>query len=337
MSALSFIVTAICFLTAIRKKVIPLYLLGVFFVFYSLGSLFEGLADLYLNIFIRNLAGVSTIFFCLVFILFFNYVSKESLVSIHLAPWSAISAIFLFLELQPSNHSIIMQAGHLSLSRNDLLSNVFSLLWALVVLYVLYWGILTVVKAPKDLKKSAWLLIGSFPIGALVIYIISFFMYEPIAWGLILLTTSILIIVARSSQLLYILPFKAHLLMVIETESGLPLYQYHWSKQAGVEDGLLSGLISAITSMGEDILKRGRIRQIDWDLGMLIFAIGDSITVTLLSTKGSKALRASLLLFKDEFEAEFRVLLKFGNRDTAEYDAADELIAKYFANIPKYL
>ncbi len=322
---------------AIRKKIIPLHLLGVFFFFYSLGSLFEELADLYLSVPIRNLAGVSTVLCFLSFILFFNYVRTESFISIHLATWGAISAIFLFLEFQPANHSIAIQGGFLSLARAELLNDVFSFFWAVLVVFLLYWIILTLVKAPKDLKKPGSILLLSLPIIAAITYLGSFYQFQPIAWGLIIMNIVLLVILARWSQMLYILPFKAYLLMAIETESGLPLYQYKWAEQAEVEEGLLSGLISAIMSMGEDVLKRGKIKEINWDLGILIFAIGDAVTITLLSTKGSKALRASLLSFKDMFEAKFRDLLKSRNREFAEYEAADDLIAECFANIPKYL
>ena len=192
-------------------------------------------------------------------------------------------------------------------------------------------------KAPKNLKKPGSILFLSVPIIAIITYIGSFYQIQPIAWGIIILNVFLLVILARWSQILYILPFKAYLLMVMETESGLPLYQYKWSKQEEVEEWLLSGLISAIMSMGQDILKRGKIKQIDWDLGMLIFTIGDSVTIVLLSTKGSKALRSSLLSFKDMFEVKFRDLLESQTRELGEYEAADALIEKCFAYIPKYL
>ncbi|MFX1298016.1 MAG: hypothetical protein ACFFD2_24595, partial [Promethearchaeota archaeon] len=177
-SIASLIVTTICFWTALRKKFIPLYLFGVFFLSLSLASLFEAFADLYLNISIRFLSGLCYGSSPLLFVLFLNYVRKESIISIHLSVWSAISAVFLFLEFQPANHSILSWQGVLSLSRAPLLSVFLNSVIIILLFYYLYWSILTLVKAPKNLKKHAWLLVITFPTALAVFSITALFIYQ---------------------------------------------------------------------------------------------------------------------------------------------------------------
>jgi hypothetical protein len=333
----AFSVAFISLWLARKKKIIPLYLFGSTFLFMGLGSLFESLGDLYLSIPIRNLSAICYVILYFIFTLFFNYTRKESWISIHLSIWAALSTLFLFLEFQPANHHINSSATLTTLARNELLNNVMMLTVAFYVLLLFTWVILTIVKSPSSLKKTSLMLLIPIPAAVIEFFIFSKLLpiHEPSAWILFTVNCIFLVFLIYQPQLLYVLPFKLHRLTVIEAESGVSLFQYEWSSEK-IDESILSGLISAIQNMGEEILKRGGIRRIDWELGLLFFATGKYTIVTLLSSKASKSLRSSLSSFTEAFENKFQEQLESDYRELSQYTAANELITEYFANIPKH-
>ena len=76
--------------------------------------------------------------------------------------------------------------------------------------------------------------------------------------------------------------------------------------------------------------------SITLEQGLLFFVKGKYITVMLLSSKASKALRSCLASFTESFEARYKKELESGTADLAKFYSANELIEQYFANIPSY-
>jgi hypothetical protein len=160
------------------------------------------------------------------------------------------------------------------------------------------------------------------------------FIYEPASWVLLTVNFTFFMILVLCPQLLYVLPYKAHRLNVFEIDSGMALFQYEWSSE-GIDEFLLSGLISAIKNMGEELLQRGRLKQIDWEQVLLFFSKSDHIIVTLLSSKASKSLRSNLNSFTIAFENKFKSQLTSEYHEIDQFKPATVLIDQYFGNLPK--
>ncbi len=333
----SMLVTIFAFWIARRKKIRALYFLGYTMLFFTLSSFLESIAELLLNIPLRNISLVFTVLTGLTLILFVTYIRNESFLSVELVIGASISAIVLFLEFQPANHTIMNIAGLISLHRKMFLNNIIFVFAIYYAVILIFWIILTIIKAPRNLKKYSILLILPFVIGGIVFYIFNqiVFIYQPFSWLILTLNFSFLIILVLCPQLLFILPYEAHRLNVFEMKTGISLFQYEWSSE-GIDEDLLSGLISAIRSMGEEVLKKGGLKQIDWELGLLFFSKREHIIVTLLSSKASKSLRSNLSAFTSAFESKFRDLLTTELKDLNQFSPAMELIDHYFGNIPKH-
>lgn len=332
----STVVTILSFWIAKRKNIKALYLFGLHFLFLTLSCTFEAIAELLLFIPLRHFSIFSNVLMVFTFLLFFNYIRKESFISWDLSIWAALAAIIVFLEMDPNNHYI--RYGIITtLARASIINTWMEIAVIYYLILILYWMILTIVKSPKNLKKASILLISSIPISIAVIYVSDefFHLHQLASWVIVVFNSITLMVLIYRPQLLFVLPFKAYRLTVIHANTGISLFQYEWSGEE-IDEDLLSGLITAIRSMGEEILKRGGIRQIDWDLGLLFFSKGKFTLTTLLSSKASKSLRANLSAFADAFETKFKLELESGYTDVSKFEPAKDLIEDYFANIPIY-
>lgn len=67
----------------------------------------------------------------------------------------------------------------------------------------------------------------------------------------------------REPKLLFVLPFTALRLTVLETESGLPLFTYTWNRQGDLADEtLFSGMLQGVSMIVKESLKRGSLQEI---------------------------------------------------------------------------
>ncbi len=212
----------------------------------------------------------------------------------------------------------------------------------IIVAYITY----SYVKAPGTLKRPARFLMlftwaCVFVLAAIMLTVRTFpnSMLSLALYGInYLITVAIfvllIVLAIRNPQLLCILPFRVDRLLVIYNNSGLPLFDHHFSKQK-VDEVLFSGLIQGLQQMSIEVLQKGQIRQIILDSGVLTFQKMELYTVGLLASSSSQILAQSFSSFTSAFERQFHKELQQFNGDRSVFGKADLLIRKYFENIPQ--
>jgi len=198
-------------------------------------------------------------------------------------------------------------------------------------------------KAPKVLKKYTRLLF----LGAFIITVLGsilFAVFDPYVPGMFFITFaigSVLISIAfyKQPRLAFFLPFKALRLIVVNTESGISLYTYNWLKEeTDVDKNLISGMVQGISLILKQSLKRGNVREISLDEGvMIIHRSGDyDIACVLISSKSSRALREGLEEFAQKFYSKFADIFK-ESWSTSKFEEATLIIDDCFSFIPKQI
>jgi hypothetical protein len=146
--------------------------------------------------------------------------------------------------------------------------------------------------------------------------------------GLIIINLAFL----REPKLLFILPFKIYRI-VVKDKNGHPLYDHDWS-ETEISETIFTGFLNAVQLMSEEVMHIGGLLDINLEDGILILKESENITVGLVASKSSKLLRDSVINFTNDFETKFKRELKSSVTKMSQYDAAFELIEKYFSNFP---
>jgi hypothetical protein len=219
------------------------------------------------------------------------------------------------------------------------LFNILGILFSGVVsFYLLYWGTRTFVNAPFLIKKDATILYIGIVIAS-VLGMIFYIMYliEPVfilisnlnlIIGLLIFTIALI----REPKLLYIFPFTVYRIVVKDRE-GQPLFDHDWS-ESNISENIFAGFLNAVQLMSEEVMHIGGLLDINLEEGILILKESERITVGLVASKSSKLLRDSVVNFTNAFEHKFDRELKSSTKDMSSYEAAYELIEKYFSNFP---
>ncbi len=131
---------------------------------------------------------------------------------------------------------------------------------------------------------------------------------------------------------LYRLPNDIFLLMVL-TKPGIPLFsvKLRTRKRVKIEEDLLSGLISAVNNVFEEIFKtKSAIQNISGKEISLLMESAGKIVVLVITDKISHFLDLALKRYTKEFEVRFRNLLEEKIQDTVKYKDAIELLTPIF-------
>jgi hypothetical protein len=237
----------------------------------------------------------------------------------------------------------IIQGLKPKISRYDIDGALFLLL--VISFNTLFYYMLRVhQKAPKVLRKYTRLLFW----GAFIITMLGsilFAAFSRIVPGMFFITFaigSVLISIAfyKQPRLAFFLPFKALRLIVVNTESGISLYTYNWLKEedAEVDKNLISGMVQGISLILKKSLKRGNVREISLDEGIMIIHRNEEydIACVLISSKSSRALREGLGKFAERFYNKFSEVFK-ESWSTSKFEDATLIINDCFSFIPKQI
>jgi hypothetical protein len=197
--------------------------------------------------------------------------------------------------------------------------------------------------APKSLKLYSHLyLFGVFTLLFLanILVVTTLALYVPgihmIAGGLGTLMMAITI--AKDPKIMFILPFKAERLMVIDTRGGVPLFFHSWMKEAEVGDMVFyAGVLQGVTLILRESVKRGEVQEIHLADGIMLInrSVKYPIASVLVATKFSTSLRESLNVFAEKFYEKFEQYFET-NMDLEKYASASELVGKIFPFLPDY-
>jgi hypothetical protein len=206
-------------------------------------------------------------------------------------------------------------------------------------------NLLKYARPPNLLKYARLNLVGSIIFGPVSMFVLIFEISLTIpgsfelAVGIGVLISAISI--AKKPQLLYVLPFKAVKLMVVDSSSGINIYSHNWSEETiQVNDLLITSVIQSITVFVKEALKRGTIQEIILEEATISVRThpDHEIFFILISDQLSYTLTSGLELFAKEFINKYASLLRddIGQMETRLFSSAEELIPTCFPYVPKY-
>jgi hypothetical protein len=209
-----------------------------------------------------------------------------------------------------------------------LLFGVFSYFDALIRIYR---------KSPVELQKtSRYLLISSF-------FFLSIFIFsresnleisglnELAGYGMVF---NFLIILMKNPELLNVLSHKVIRLDIIQNKSGLALYS-HYFTESDEENTLFPCLLHGLNLMTLDVFKQGKLQQIKFKHGYLLFSAQEQFSVGIVTIKPSKYLRNALEQFCIDFSKMFQQEILDLAIDVEKFMETEILIKKHFSLVQK--
>ena len=332
------IVTVISYYSPKSKKITSLLFMRFGWIFFWIFLLFDGLAFLFINEVLAVFTGLLLIPTTIFIVIGVTYTIKETFYSKGLLVISGLSTLFIYVGTQPGAIGISLEAGYLRVDWIGVFNIIGIFFTSISVFYLFFWGLKTWVNSPILIKKEASIFfIGILficPLG-LIFYVLYLFETLLILVSDIMIMIGALIFIftlAREPKLLYILPFTIHRI-IVKDRDGHPLYDHDWS-ETNISEAIFTGFLNAVQLISEEVMHIGGLLDINLEEGILILKESKNITVGLVASKTSKLLRDSVIKFTDDFERKFERELKNSVKDMSQYEAAFELIEKYFSNFP---
>ncbi|MFW9952161.1 MAG: hypothetical protein ACFFKA_18725 [Candidatus Thorarchaeota archaeon] len=331
----------ITFRYAIKRKNRIIFLFSAMWLSYSIFWFLDAAAHFFYSIFLMSLVIIPQLIGVPCIIIFIELVRKERVSFITMT----ILVILEFSELFatyfiPDNYVIIPGYG----VYNTLNVRIFQVLLLLYYVFFYFnWSLQTWKKAPKELRRlTTYLLVGSilFSIVTAAMYILGTFLRTLNAIAFIVngfgafLT---ILAIYKDPKIIYILPFKAYSLIVVDTSSGNTLFKHDWAKISQVQENLFSMVLQAVGNILDEVLRKGEVREIQLDQAVLLIQHVKEYTIAsiLITSKSSKTLRYGLNKFNEGFIAKFQSELD-DLHTVRKFEKAGEIIEHVFDFIPKY-
>ena len=132
------------------------------------------------------------------------------------------------------------------------------------------------------------------------------------------------------------LPFKALRITVLDTDSGLFLYDFKWDKKSEMlDDVIYSGMMQGVRTIIKESMNRGDLNEIRTEGAIIILEYDKKahLACVLASTKSSQTLHDALGRFKSEFNQKFKHY--FSQRyNISLFKDSDSIIKEIFAFLP---
>jgi hypothetical protein len=331
----------ITFFYAFRRKNRLIFLFSAMWLMYAVFWFIDAAAHLFYSIPLMALAIIPQLIGVPCIIIFIELSGKENVNPIKISVLMIIEAlVFIITFYVPDNWEIIPGYG---------IHNKGILRFAQVI-YIFYfmtfyflWSFHTWRKAPANLKRlTSYLLFGSttFSIVTGVLYVIGTFIRIFNAIGFFINGIGAFItilVILKDPRIIYILPFKAYRILVVDTKEGVALLKYDWGKAGDVEENIFTMMFQAIGDVLDDILKKGDVQEIQMDRAVLLINHNkeNSIASVLIASKSSKSLRYGLKRFSEEFNAHIHSTLE-GSRSNGDYNEGVKLVERVFDFVPSY-
>ncbi|MFX0047224.1 MAG: hypothetical protein ACFE8G_03555 [Candidatus Hermodarchaeota archaeon] len=326
---------------AVKRKNQLILLFSAMWLSYAIFWFIDAAAHLYYSIFIMTFAILPQLIGVPCIIVFIELIKKEHVSPIKISILIIIEALLFYTTFfVPGNYEIIPGYGVHNKGILRILQILF--LFYFVSLYFI-WSYQTWRKAPVSLKHlTSLLLIGStlFSVVTALMYAIGTFLrtFNSIAFiinGIGAFTT--IIVILKDPRIIFILPFKAYRILVVDTTASFALYKYDWAKVGELEENMFSMMLQAIGNVLDDILKKGQIQEILMDRAVLLINHDKnySIASILIASKSSKSLRYGLRRFNEEFINGFQSILN-DTRETSRFEDVSKIIEKVFDFVPSY-
>jgi hypothetical protein len=207
--------------------------------------------------------------------------------------------------------------------------------------YYFYCAYLVNKRVPASLKRySRPYVTGVFLV---LVATVGFAILQPYLPGSTFLAYSIggiLMAYAYGSEpkLIFVLPFRALRLTVLNTVSGVSLFTHTWNQQGDlVDEDIFSSMLQGINMIVQASLQRGKLQEIRAE-GAIIIACQIpeyKIACMLVATRPTRSLRDGLKLFAEKFCQQFKDSLMVPN-NVAKCCDAEDLVNACFPHIPIY-
>ena len=325
----------------IKRKNRLIFLFSTMWLMYAVFWFIDAAAHYLYSIPLMTVAILPQLIGVPCFIIFIELIKKEHVNPIKISILIIIEALLLYFSFfVPGNYEIIPGYG----VHNKGILRTFQVifLFYFVSLYFI-WSFQTWRKAPVSLKRlTGLLLIGStlFSIVTALMYYLGTFVkiFNSIAFivnGIGAFTT--IIVILKDSRIIFILPFKAYRILVVDTNESVALFKHDWAKVGKLEETMFSMMLQAIGNVLDDILKKGEVQEIQMDRAVLIIQHDKtySIASILIASKSCKSLRYGLKRFNEKFITVFKPILD-EERKFGAFEDSQEIIDKVFDFVPNY-
>ena len=331
----------ITFIYAFRRKNRLIFLFSAMWLMYAVFWFIDAAAHYLYSIPLMALAIVPQLIGVPCIIIFIELSTKEHVSPIKFSILIIIEAlVFIITFYVPNNWEIIPGYGIHNKGILRIVQIIY--LFYFMIFYVL-WSFRTWRKAPADLKRlTSYLLFGStiFSIVTGVLYAIGSLIKTFNAIGFFINGIGAFItilVILKDPRIIYILPFKAYRILVVDTIASVALFKYDWAKAGEVEENIFTMMIQAIGSVLDDILKKGDVQEIQMDRAVILINHNNenSIASVLIASEPSKSLRYGLKRFNEEFVTRFQSTLK-DSRKISDFSEALKIVEQVFDFIPSY-
>ncbi|MCK4384164.1 MAG: hypothetical protein KAW66_12770, partial [Candidatus Lokiarchaeota archaeon] len=326
---------------AVKNKKRLIFLFSAMWLMYAIFWFIDAVAHYYYSIFIMSLAILPQLIGVPCIIVFIELIKKEHVSPIKISILIIIEALLLYVTFfVPGNFEIIPGYGVHNKGILRVLQIVF--LFYFVSLYFI-WSYQTWRRAPASLKRlTSVLLIGStlFSVVTAAMYALGTFVktFNSIAFivnGIGAFTT--IIVILKDPRIIFILPFKAYRILIIDTNGSVALYKHDWANVGALEENMFTMMLQAIGNVLDDILKKGEVQEIQMDRAVLLIHHDKthSIASVLIASKSSKSLRYGLKKFNREFietfQSQFDQLY-----EVSRFKDAKKIVDHIFDFVPEY-
>jgi parallel beta-helix repeat protein len=146
------------------------------------------------------------------------------------------------------------------------------------------------------------------------------------------------IVTRKNPELGFILQLKAHRITIIESDSGIPIFDHQWKKKKLIQTNIMedsetiySGMIQGIRNFIQESLKSGIMEEIKMKNGQLILSASEKypIIYVIFTEKTTRGLRIALNAFVETFEKQF-ITDTTNYTDISQFRATDKLIQQFF-------
>ncbi len=280
---------------------------------------------------------------------FFILLATDAISQEHINPWKVgvyalIAATVIFTTISPmSAFPIRSEIGFWTIGFTENVSIAIGLVFFYPIAFFLYVLARMYKEAPKNLKSDARLyLLGMIIAGPIDVsmIVIGVDRYFPGLNWLLACIGSILMakVAARRPMLLFILPFKIQRLSIIDTASGISLFNHTWKvrKEIGTDE-LFSGMLQGISLILKETLGQGNVEEIRLTQGVMILQRSQqaNIACVLVTSKSSRTLKDALKHFSDLFYQNYHQYFTT-SYEIYQFEPAKQLVAECFPFVPEY-
>lgn len=331
-----------------RHKDPILFALMITWLTYGLYWLSNGIAYLFLNVDIFRLNKGLLLISTVSMIVAFNFMMRQNINPIEFSLVILLNGLIINSIRDVDSVVIeLLDNGDETVAHDGVVRNLIFLLGVYMsIIYVYYTVRIYQISSPKYKQYALLVLIGALIFGPLVIlsFMLRLGTYIP---GISALISGLGVLIStiglqKSPHLIYALSAKPLKLNVVDEDSGLTLFNYDFSSDLiNVVDTLISSVIESISNFTQEVLQKGRIKEIVLADGVIYISQFTNYKVhfILISNTQSRVLRNNLEVFASTFVDKYSMELDKMTKpviETSIFESADQLIPEAFPYIPHH-